>query len=258
MMKQVLTGIIIFFSIGLADAQMAKVHHAEPLYYDLVRDLGARKGEKELNIGADFRNVNHENEYVFLAEYEFAPVNRLGVEVETDFSVMQQNVNEKNEKKGELEAVRVSAQYSFFVSEKYATTLAVGYTQIAEKVDFKRNRGRLVKQMTFNPFFVAAKRWGKNWHSMIYTYPLFQKGLNKTETSWDINTSVHYALPHSRHMVGMEINEEFSHGKVESTLRPQVKLKLNNALALGVVSGFPVHSRQESFSSFFRVIYELN
>lgn len=24
-----------------------KVHHAEPLYNDLVRDLGARKGEKE-------------------------------------------------------------------------------------------------------------------------------------------------------------------------------------------------------------------
>ena len=34
-----------------------KVHHIEPLYIDLVRDLGARKGEKELNIGAEFVNT---------------------------------------------------------------------------------------------------------------------------------------------------------------------------------------------------------
>lgn len=28
-----------------------KVLHAEPLYIDLIRDLGARKGEKEWNLG---------------------------------------------------------------------------------------------------------------------------------------------------------------------------------------------------------------
>ncbi|HAI17051.1 MAG TPA: phosphoribosylformylglycinamidine synthase, partial [Xanthomarina gelatinilytica] len=28
-----------------------KILHAEPLYIDLIRDLGARKGEKEWNIG---------------------------------------------------------------------------------------------------------------------------------------------------------------------------------------------------------------
>ena len=33
-----------------------KVEHMEPLYIDLVRDLGARKGEKELNLGSDFIN----------------------------------------------------------------------------------------------------------------------------------------------------------------------------------------------------------
>ena len=29
-----------------------KVDHAEPLYVDLIRDLGPHKGEKEWNIGA--------------------------------------------------------------------------------------------------------------------------------------------------------------------------------------------------------------
>ena len=28
-----------------------KVDHAEPLYIDLMRDLGARKGEAEINVG---------------------------------------------------------------------------------------------------------------------------------------------------------------------------------------------------------------
>ncbi len=31
--------------------QPAKVLHAEPLYIDLIRDLGARKGEREWNLG---------------------------------------------------------------------------------------------------------------------------------------------------------------------------------------------------------------
>jgi hypothetical protein len=37
-----------------------KVLHAEPLYIDLIRDLGARKGEKEWNVGMGLTdNDNH-------------------------------------------------------------------------------------------------------------------------------------------------------------------------------------------------------
>lgn len=36
----------------------AKVLHAEPLYIDLIRDLGARKGEKEWNIGLGLTDNN--------------------------------------------------------------------------------------------------------------------------------------------------------------------------------------------------------
>ena len=28
-----------------------KIEHAEPLFIDLIRDLGARKGEREWNVG---------------------------------------------------------------------------------------------------------------------------------------------------------------------------------------------------------------
>src|SRR5690625_6185672 len=63
-----------------------KVHHIEPLYIDLVRDLGARKGEKEINIGGEFVNTSSYSIFKTLAEYEFAPINRLGLEIEADFS----------------------------------------------------------------------------------------------------------------------------------------------------------------------------
>jgi len=56
-----------------------KVLHAEPLYIDLIRDLGARKGEKEWNIGLGLTDINTFDEYTALVEYEWAPINRLGL-----------------------------------------------------------------------------------------------------------------------------------------------------------------------------------
>ena len=55
-----------------------KVLHAEPLYIDLIRDLGARKGEREWNVGFGLTDNNKYDLYTTLIEYEFAPINRLG------------------------------------------------------------------------------------------------------------------------------------------------------------------------------------
>lgn len=64
-----------------------KVLHAEPLYIDLIRDLGARKGEKEWNVGLGMTDNNIYDNYTALVEYEWAPIDRLGVEVELPFSI---------------------------------------------------------------------------------------------------------------------------------------------------------------------------
>lgn len=48
----------------------AKVLHAEPLYVDLIRDLGTRKGEKEWNVGLGLKNNNTFDKYTALVEYE--------------------------------------------------------------------------------------------------------------------------------------------------------------------------------------------
>ncbi|MEQ8239434.1 MAG: HAEPLYID family protein, partial [Cyclobacteriaceae bacterium] len=62
-----------------------KVLHAEPLYIDLIRDLGARKGEKEWNVGLGLTDNLKFDSYEALIEYEWAPIDRLGLEVELPY-----------------------------------------------------------------------------------------------------------------------------------------------------------------------------
>ena len=63
-----------------------KVLHAEPLYIDLIRDLGARKAEKEWNVGLGLTDNLRFDSYQALVEYEWAPIDRLGLEVELPFT----------------------------------------------------------------------------------------------------------------------------------------------------------------------------
>ncbi len=241
-------------------AKPDKVSHAEPLYFDLVRDLGARKGEKEINVGADFTNITNYNEHAFLVEYEFAPINRLGFEAEADFSFFKRTNPVSEIPNHKLECLRFSTQYSFFVSTKLKTTLSVGYTQIVEFTDFKNyGKRNFFTSTVYNPFFVAAKRWGENLHILIYTYPLIEHDFTKNSIviSWQINTSFLYTLPQTKHFIGIELNKETNHGKFEMTIRPQVKIKLNKKVALGFVTGIPINNKSnEGCSSFLRIIYE--
>jgi hypothetical protein len=247
-------------SLAQSKSKSDKVSHAEPLYLDLVRDLGARKGEKEINIAGEFAKGKSYNKYGLLAEYEFAPINRLGLEVEADFSFFKKNEEHLETPQNKLECLRFSAQYTFFVSTKLKTSLAVGYTQIFE---FDRPsdpiRTGLVTGTVYNPFLVAAKRWGSNFHTVLYAYPLIERNLydNSTDVDWQVNASFLYTIPQTKHFVGVEINQEIIQGRYEITARPQVKIKLNENLAAGLVAGIPLTQGHEGFSSFLRLIYEL-
>ncbi len=262
-----LIALLLLISATICNAQdtippteIPKVHHIEPLYIDLVRDLGARKGEKELNLAGDFKNTATYSEYAVLAEYEFAPIDRLGLEIETDFSFYKQISDVKNIPKNRFDNLRLSAQYSFYVSPKYSTTLALGYTQIFDFAAFEDfDEKPLIKGLQYSPFFVAAKRWGANFHTLIFAGPIFKHRFNTdyTKVNWQFNTSFDYAIPNSSHFVGIEFNKEFVDGKFEMTMRPQGKIQINEALAIGLVAGFPITKSNDKFSSFFRVIYEL-
>ena len=247
-------------TLNAQQKELPKVHHAEPLYLDLVRDLGARKGEKEVNVGMEFAKHKNYNEFMYLAEYEFAPVNRLGLEVEADFSFYGNKKSKAKSMNHQLEALRFSSQYSFFVSEKTQTTFAVGYSQIVDFNDFNKMKSKQVIAGTnYNPFFIAAKKWGNNWHTLLFFSPIIEQSFEEknVEMRWELNSSIYYNLPGTSHYVGLEFNEALDDSEFSMVIHPEVKIKMNNQLAVGLVNGFSINHHSEDFSLFGRVIYEL-
>lgn len=245
------------------DTKPLKLTHAEPLYIDLIRDLGAHKGEKEWNVGAGLTDNIGYDRYEFLVEYEWALINRLGLEVEVPISVYTSNSRdpnpEKNQPADRVESVKLAAQYTFLVSAKYQTSMALGTITEFELTDLNRiGKDKMVEGFLFNPFLVMAKRWGSNMHSLVYTgprvhFPFHRSG---TETGYEVNTSVHYMIPNSRNFIGLEVNKEFSKGDFHMVARPQMRVTINDDMMLGVVPGIPLVKGEERLSSFVRLIYE--
>lgn len=238
-----------------------KVLHAEPLYIDLIRDLGARKGEKEWNLGLGLTDQTRHDLYTALVEYEFAPINRLGFEVELPFSFYYpvNGVRQDSIPSGKLNSFKLATQYSFFVSERINTSMAIGYIHEFEMTAFKNyGNQQLFQANIFNPFLVVAKRWGTNFHTLLYTGPVIEKSLHTAhlETIWQMNTNVHYMIPGTRNFVGVEFNKETGRTGFDMTIRPQMRVGLTDNLLVGIVTGIPISRTNERFSSFLRVIYE--
>lgn len=238
-----------------------KVLHAEPLYIDLIRDLGARKGEKEWNIGLGLTDNLSFDSYEALIEYEWAPMDRLGLEVElpfTFYSSVNGTPREATIPSHKLNSIKVAFQWSFFVNEPMATSMAFGYINEFELSGFKDFGRPLVTGNVYNPFFVVAKRWGNNFHSLIYTGPMFEQVFenNTFHTAYDINTSFHYMIPGTRNFIGVEFNKTLQKNDFDMTMRPQMRLGIADNLMVGIVAGIPIDRENERISSFLRLIWE--
>ena len=100
-----------------------KVFHAEPLYIDLIRDLGARKGEREWNLGLGLTDNLRFDTYEALIEYEWAPIDRLGLEVELPFTFYSAVNGTENDSipANRLNSLKVAAQYTFLVNVETST-----------------------------------------------------------------------------------------------------------------------------------------
>ena len=239
--------------------ESVKILHAEPLYIDLIRDLGARKGEKEWNIGLGLTDNNKYDRYDALVEYEWAPINRLGVEVELPFSIYYPTFKDEKAPGTKLNSIKLATQYSFFVSEKLKTTMAVGYIQefeLTEFGDYKNNR--LITGNVYNPFFIVAKRFEMNFHTLLYTGPKITHHFldNSVHTGWQINSNFHYMIPGTRNFIGIEFNKEIGKADFDMTVRPQMRVGVTDNLLIGIVTGIPINRERERFSTFLRLIYE--
>ena len=236
-----------------------KVLHAEPLFIDLIRDLGARKGEKEWNVGMGITDNKNYDEYTTLVEYEWAPADRLGLEVELPFSMYYRTDKTIDAPKNQLNSLKLAAQYSFFVSEKMKTSMAIGYIHEFELTNFSNyGKNRLHTGNVYNPFFVAAKRWGQNFHTLLYTGPQLLQHFGKAgiTTNWQINSNFHYMIDGTRNFIGIELNKEVYQGDFDMTIRPQMRLGVTEHLLIGIVGGIPIRRENQRLSSFVRLIYE--
>ncbi len=236
-----------------------KVLHAEPLYIDLIRDLGARKGEREWNLGLGMTDNLKFDEIGLLVEYEFAPIDRLGLEVELPFTFYnpQNGTHADSIPSSRLESLKLAGQWSFFVSEKHKTTLALGYIHEFTITPFRDFGKPVFNGNVFNPFFIAAKRWGQNFHTLIYTGPRIESIRGHiTKFIYDINTNFHYMIPGTRNFIGVELNKNILHSDFDMVIRPQMRLGITENLLIGIVGGIPVKRENQRFSVFSRLIWE--
>ena len=221
-----------------------KVLHAEPLYIDLIRDLGARRGEREWNLGLGLTDNDRFDSYEALIEYEWAPVNRLGFEVELPFTFYSpvNGTDAEALPANRLQSIKLATQWSFFVNERMATSMAVGYINEIELSDFGRFGRPLITGNVYNPFLVVARRWGTNFHTLVSTGPLVSQhyATDDWHTTYDINTNLHYMIPGTRNFIGVEFNKTLDHGEFDMTIRPQMRVSVTDDLMVGIVAGIPV------------------
>lgn len=264
-MKNLFALYLFAFSLFSATAQndsLPKVKHVEPLYMDLIRDLGARRGEKELNVGASIHTTKKYTSYESFVEYEWAPINRLGFEVEVPIAFYQaqsqETIIKKEVPKNRIEGIKISMQYTFYVSSKRKISMALGYTNQLIFHSFKTlyNENKLTKGNMYSPFFVVAKNWGHGLHSMFLTGPLYEQVFsgNKNSLGYQFHTSIFQQI-YKKHMVGIEVNHIFLTEKFSTILHPQVKIKVSHSLAMGFVTAIPLYTSYEP-SAFVRIIFE--
>ncbi|WP_375579253.1 HAEPLYID family protein [Marivirga tractuosa] len=268
----VVIAILLLCSINSAKSQEAdndnsekalKIEHAEPLFIDLIRDLGARKGEREWNVGLGMFDRLNYDKYEALVEYEWAVKDRLGLEIEVPVSIYTSNGLEASNglrPSNRIESIKTAFQWTFLVSEKMNTSMAIGginefvFTALESISSNSVFEGDVV-----NPFLIAATNWRNGFHSLIYTEPrLFIPFNNELESEfeYEINTSFHYMIPNTRNFIGVEFNKTLAANDFDMTIRPQMRVSISNNLLVGIVGGIPINRERERLSSFIRLIYE--
>ncbi len=237
-----------------------KVLHAEPLFIDLIRDLGARKGEAEWNVGLGLTDQTSYDAYTMLIEYEFAPIDRLGLEFEIPVTINRARQRNNDRPSSRVESIKFATQWSFFVSQDLQTSMALGYLNELEfsDLDVIRNAPIFAGNL-YNPFFVAAKRWGNNWHTLLYTGFKFFQDFKQGFKGWkyEANTNFHYMISGTRNFIGVEFNKSVQDdGKFDMVIRPQMRVAISQDLMIGIVVGIPINQERERLSTFLRLIYE--
>lgn len=125
---------LFIWSLSEARGQEKDIKHESPVYEDLTTDLGADKGENELNINFGYRNLESRHHTLLTQlEYEFAPVDNLGFELLLPFTAYAPNAASDFERPGNsVEFLQWTTQYTFLQNEEKKLSMAFGLENIFE------------------------------------------------------------------------------------------------------------------------------
>jgi hypothetical protein len=236
-----------------------KVFHAEPLFIDLIRDLGARKGEAEWNFGFGLTDNQLYDEYQMLVEYEWAPRDHLGLEIELPVTLHTTFDRSASVPPNQLESLKLATQWTVRVDTAQHVSLAVGYLhEFLLPSSLNEFTRRPLAGHLFNPFGVAAKRWGTSWHTLLYAGPRITRlaGAEWEPLEIQANWNVHYMLPNTRNFIGAELNQSIARRASDVVIRPQMRLGINDSMLMGLAVGVPINRERERLGVFMRLIYE--
>lgn len=227
--------------VAQTDSHSEKLEIPEPLMFDLVRGLGARQGELEINSLADFPLNHASNRGVDWApEVEYALFNNFAIEAELPLNNFK------------VEAYKMALQWTLGTSKnnKYIHGIQVIGETYAHK-----------SLTELNLLYIPAYRFNKVWSAIGLFGVMFEFGEDRASKNNTIllNASV-FANLNERTVVGLEINnsdptfQKVDDNAMELLLLPQVHYAFDKGFSFQFGLGAKFANGDTDASAVARVI----
>ncbi len=214
----------------------AAVHIPEPMIFDMVRGLGAKKGEFEANVLAEIPVDEYSDRDIHWApEVEFAVIDGFALELELPFV------------DGDIEAYKFAAQYTFGTA--MSNHFIHGTQFIAEHL-----KGEDITELTF--LYIPAGRIDETWSVVaMLGFRTEVGGDSDDDTEGLFNLSL-FADVGSELVIGVEM--DYADGlEDESTLlfMPQVHYEMSDRWMIQAGIGAEFLPDESDITAAFRLIY---
>ncbi len=217
------------------------VNIPEPLKFDLVRELGAKQGELEINTLADFPLNNTDARKVEWApEIEYALFDNFAIELEFPFE------------NGDLEAYKMAIQWTIGTSK--SNKFIHGIQVIGETLRHKNHT-----ELSF--LYVPAYRFNTIWSAIGIFGVMLETGSDATDKKNTIilNASV-FADLNERMVVGVELNntdtsvQTIDENEMTLLILPQAHYEFKEGWSLQFGVGPNITDERTDLSAVLRLI----
>ena len=227
--------------VGQGKGIQETVNIPEPLMFDLVRGLGAKQGELEMNVLADFPlNSSSTRGVEWAPEIEYALFNNFAIELEFPFNDF------------ELEAYKMAIQWTIGSSKsnKFIHGIQIiGETYIHDDI------------LELNFLYVPAYRFSEIWSAIGLFGVMLESGADTPQNNYTIilNASV-FADVNKHTVVGLEINnsdpsfQRIDDNNMELIILPQAHYEFDSGFSLQFGIGPKFSQGKTDGSAVLRVI----